>query len=387
MDEHNKSLNISKVSLVRCQNYDQSNIDPAVEKALDLIGGIKNYVKPGDRVLLKINLLTGDVPDKAVTTHPEIVRAMIRQVREAGGIPLVGDCSGFEGKPNHKKYITACRNAGITKICDEEGTEILHLSAESVEVKNPGGRIFKSFILSKQVREADVIISLPKLKTHSLTLFTGGVKNIFGCVAGLNKARMHLRAQDPETFSQMLVDLLGLVRPDLTIMDAVVGMEGNGPSNGTPRHINAILASRDPVALDAVACKMVGLYPFMVPSTRLAHEQGLGIGDISRIEVLGEPIKDMQIENFKLPSGASFLRAGVLTHFLRNMLVAKPELLRQKCKKCWICIEHCPSGALTKKEDFPSFDYKKCIRCYCCQELCPGNAIELRTPFPGRFIK
>lgn len=162
------------------------------------------------------------------------------------------------------------------QVCEEEGAEILHLSAESVDVKNASGRIFKSFILSKQVLQADVMISLPKLKTHGLTLFTGGVKNNFGCVTGLNKARMHLRAQDPETFSQMLVDLLGAVQPELTVMDAVVGMEGNGPSNGLPKKVNAILASKDSVALDAVACKMVGIEPFMVPSTRLAHEQGKG---------------------------------------------------------------------------------------------------------------
>jgi ferredoxin len=126
----------------------------------------------------------------------------------------------------------------------------------------------------------------------------------------------------------------------------------------------------------------------MVPSTRLAHEQGMGIGDISSIHVLGENLKDMQIENFKLPSGtASFFRARGLMRFLRSMLLAKPELVKQQCKKCWICIEHCPSGALSKEKDYPSFDHKKCIRCYCCQELCPSNAIELDTPFLGRFVK
>lgn len=388
MEKQNKSRNISTVCLVRCQTYDLSRIDAAVEKALELIGGIESYVKPGDRVLLKINLLTGDVPEKAVTTHPAIVRAMIRQVKEAGGVPQVGDCSGYEGAPSYKRYITACRNTGIMKVCEEEKADVLHLSAESIEVKNPDGRLYKSFILSKQVQETDVLISLPKLKTHGLTLFTGGVKNSFGCVTGLNKAKMHLRAQDPETFSQMLVDLLGTVRPDLTVMDAVVGMEGNGPSNGTPRQVNAILASKDPVALDAVACKMVGIDPFIVPSTRLAHEQGLGTGDISRIDVLGEDLNDMEIEDFQLPSGtSSFFRAKGLMRFLRSMLVAKPELVREQCKKCWICMEHCPSGALSKKEDYPSFDHKKCIRCYCCQELCAGNAIELKTPFLGRFVK
>ena len=388
MEKQNEGSNISTVSLVRCQNYDNSNIEAAVKKALELIGGIERYVKPGDRVLLKINLLTGDVPEKAVTTHPAIVRAMIHQVKAAGGIPQVGDCSGYEGASNPKRYFAACRSSGIMQVCEEEKVELLHLSAESVDAKNASGRVFKSFILSKQVLHADVLISLPKLKTHGLTLFTGGVKNNFGCVTGLNKAKMHLRAQDPETFSQMLVDLLGTVRPDLTVMDAVVGMEGNGPSNGSPKKVNAILASKDPVALDAVACKMVGIEPFMVPSTRLAHEQGIGIGDISHIDVLGEDLKDMRIEDFKLPSGtASFFRARGLMRFLRSMLLAKPSLVRENCKKCWICIEHCPSGALSKKGDYPSFNHKKCIRCYCCQELCSSNAIELRTPFLGRFVK
>lgn len=388
MEKKNEGSNISTVSLVRCQNYDNSNIEAAVKKALELIGGIESYVKPGDRVLLKINLLTGDVPEKAVTTHPAIVRAMIHQVKAAGGIPQVGDCSGYEGASNPKRYFAACRSSGIMQVCEEEEVELLHLSAESVDAKNASGRIFKSFILSKQVLHADVLISLPKLKTHGLTLFTGGVKNNFGCITGLNKAKIHLRAQDPETFSQMLVDLLGIVRPDLTVMDAVVGMEGNGPSNGSPKKVNAILASKDSVALDAVACKMVGIEPFMVPSTRLAHEQGIGIGDISHIDVLGEDLKDMRIENFKLPSGtASFFRARGLMRFLRSMLLAKPSLVRENCKKCWICIEHCPSGALSKKRDYPSFNHKKCIRCYCCQELCPSNAIELKTPFLGRFVK
>lgn len=127
-----------------------------------------------------------------------------------------------------------------------------------------------------------------------------------------------------------------MVRPDLTLMDAVVGMEGNGPSNGSPKKVNAILASKDPVALDAVACKMVGIEPFMVPSTRLAHEQGTGVGKISSINILGENLIDMQIEDFQLPSGtASFFRARGLMRFLRSMLVAKPELVRDNCKKCW----------------------------------------------------
>src|SRR5659263_368484 len=150
MEKPVENNSLSTVSLVKCQDYGNSNIEVAIEKALELVGGIGNYVRSGDNVLLKINLLTGDVPEKAVTTHPSIVRAMIRQVRKVGGIPLVGDCSGYEGKPNQRRYLDACRSSGIMQVCEEEKAEVVHLSAESVEVRNDSGRLYKNFILSKQ---------------------------------------------------------------------------------------------------------------------------------------------------------------------------------------------------------------------------------------------
>lgn len=376
----------SEVSLVRCETYSEKEVAGAVSKALAHIGGIKKFVRRGNKVLLKVNLLTGTAPEAAVTTHPEVVRAMIREVRYAGGIPLVGDCSGFEGPPNKGRYLGACDRAGFVQVCEEEKASLVHLSAESIDIDNPEGRTFKRFTLAKQAVDADVLISLPKLKTHGLTLFTGGVKNNFGCLPGLEKAKMHLRANDAELFSQMLVDLLGAVKPELILMDAVIGMEGNGPRNGNPKKAGAILASTDAVALDAVACAMVGISPLTVPTTRLANEQNVGVGDLAKIRVLGESIKDMRVD-FQLPSGPeAFFRAKGLLRFLRNRMVAKPVLVNGRCKGCWTCVEHCPAGALSKNGKIPSFDYKKCIRCYCCQELCPSNAIELKKPLMSRIF-
>jgi len=376
-----------QVSLVKCKDYEQARVDVAIAEALGLVGGIRQYVRPGDRALLKINLLAGAAPEKAVTTHPAVVRAIIGQVRAAGAIPLVGDCSGHEGPPNPGRYYSACRQSGIEQVCEEEGVELVHLSAESVEVENPQGRVFKHFTLAKEAVDADVLINLPKLKTHGLTLFTGGVKNNFGCLPGLLKAQMHLRAQGVEDFSQSLVDLLLAVQPTLTVMDGVVGMDGDGPRNGRPRQIGAILASADPVALDAVACEMVGIKPMMVPTTRLAHEQGVGVGDLAQIEVLGEPLEAMRVADFRLSSGsASLFRATGLLRFLQGMLLAKPVLVTERCKGCWVCVEHCPAGALSKDGRLPAFDYGKCIRCYCCQELCPNDAIELRRPLLARML-
>ena len=366
---------------------EQARVDAAIAESLDLVGGIGQYVKPDDVALLKVNLLTGTAPEKAVTTHPAVVRAMIGQVRAAGAIPLVGDCSGHEGPPIRSRYLGGCRQAGIQQVCQEEGVELVHLSAESVEMDNPRGRAFKRFTLAKGVVDADVVINLPKLKTHGLTLFTGGVKNNFGCLPGLHKAQMHLRAQGAEYFSQMLVDLLLAVRPALTVMDAVVGMDGDGPRNGRPKQIGAILAGADPVALDAVACAMVGIEPLMVPTTRLAHEQGVGVGDLARIELLGEPLEAMRVADFRLPSGpAASFRATGLLRFLQGRLVAKPVLVAERCQGCWVCVEHCPAGALSKNERQPTFDYGKCIHCYCCQELCPNDAIKLQQPLLARML-
>ena len=378
---------MSTVSIVKCPDYEQAKVNVAVREAIDLLGGIKRYVKPGNRALLKINLLAGTTPEKAVTTHPAVVRATIGQVQAAGATPLVGDCGSFEGPPNRGRYLSGCRQAGIQQVCQEEGVELVHLSAESVEVENPHGRAFKRFTLARGVVDADVVINLPKLKTHGLTLFTGGVKNNLGCLPGLHKAQMHLRAQGAEDFSQMLVDLLLAVRPTLTVMDAVVGMDGDGPRNGRPKQVEAILVSTDPVALDAVACEMVGIESLMVPTTRLAHEQGVGVGDLAHIKVLGDSLKEMRVADFRLPSGpAVFFRATGLLRFLQGRLVAKPVLVADRCQGCWVCVEHCLAGALSKNEQQPTFDYSKCIRCYCCQELCPNDAIKLRPPLLARML-
>ncbi|MBI2865635.1 MAG: DUF362 domain-containing protein [Chloroflexi bacterium] len=375
------------VSLIRCAGYDPAGVDRAVQDALDRLGGIGRFVKPGNRELLKVNLLVGSPPEKAITTHPSVVRTLIRLVRSAGGVPEVGDCCGFEGPPSAGRYRAACRLSGFKQVCDEQGVELVHLSADSVEVDNPIGRAFKRFTLARRAMDADLIVNLPKLKTHGLTLFTGGVKNNFGLLPGLLKPEMHLRAQGAEGFAQMLVDLLAAVRPALTVMDAVVGMEGDGPRNGRPKQVGAVIASADPVSLDAVACQIVGIRPQMVPTTRLAHEQGVGVGDLAQIKVLGESPEALRVVGFQIPAAPEALfRATGFLRFMQGRLVAKPALRAAACEACWVCVEHCPSVALSENGKAPVFDYDKCIRCYCCQELCPHDAIRLQRPLLARLL-
>lgn len=377
-----------EVALVACRQYDQAEVDLAVDKAISILGGAGRFVKPGNRVLLKVNLLASASPEDAVTTHPAVVRAVIREVRAAGGVPAVGDCSGWEGPPNRSRYLSVLGKAGIRRVCEEEGVEILHLSESAVVVDSPEGRAFRHFTIAKAVLEADVVVNLPKLKTHSLTLYTGAVKNVFGCIPGLHKAQFHWRARNAETFAQMLVDLLLAVRPAMTLMDAVVGMEGNGPRSGRPRHVGAIVAGADPVAVDAVSCSLVGLDPLSVPVLRLADQQARGVARLAGIEVRGQTPEVMRVPSFRLPDsyGRPAPAFALADRLLRNRLVARPEFIADRCRACWACVEACPAGALHKDTKAPKLDREQCIYCYCCQELCPHDAVALRRPLLSRLM-
>ena len=228
---------------------------------------MRAFVSSGQRVLLKVNLLSKASPERAVTTHPEIVRALIRSVRDAGGVPVVGDSPAG---PNTAGQIRALHETtGIARVCADEGAELVLFDDDAMRVANPRGALYGAFTLGREVVEADVIISLPKFKTHGFMMFTGAVKNLFGCIPGLEKAQYHLKVPDRDDFGDMLVDLMLACRPTLAVMDAIVGMEGNGPAGGTTREIGAVIASADFVALDVVASAMAGLDP-----ARGVYEQG-----------------------------------------------------------------------------------------------------------------
>jgi len=205
--------------------------------------------------------------------------------------------------------------------------------------------------------------------------------------AVLNKAQFHVRAQGAENFSRMLVDLMLLIRPRLSIMDAIVGMEGDGPSNGDPRPIGAILAGRDPVAVDAVASALVGIEPFQVPTTRIGHRQGAGVGELDSIEMQGASLSDFEVRDFRLPSAPSLdIRLQGLIRPLRRRFLARPVVDHQRCQACWTCVLHCPTGAMTRGEKFPRYNPNECIFCYCCQEMCPHDAIRLEEPILARLL-
>ncbi len=367
----------SSVSIVRCQNYDEDEVLRGLRKAIGLLGGIEHFLQKGNRVLLKPNLLYGKPPEKAVTTHPSIVKGMIKIVREGGGIPFIGDSPAVGG------LVRTAEKAEIKRVADEMNCPLVEFDRPVLSEKSPGTH-FKQLEIDQAILDVDVIINLPKWKTHGQTLLTLGVKNLFGCIPGPRKALWHLRAGDNhKLFAQVLVDVYQAVKPPLTVLDGIVGMEGNGPNSGRSIPLGLILASNDALSIDQVVCDLLGISRKALLTNRVALEQGIGK---EGIDVLGERVGDVSISHFQFPplSGADWNLPGFIRRALKNALSTKPVLEEEKCILCNQCVEICPPKALERKEEGLIFDYGKCIRCFCCQEVCSEGAIQIE---PGWAMK
>jgi uncharacterized protein (DUF362 family)/Pyruvate/2-oxoacid:ferredoxin oxidoreductase delta subunit len=367
----------STVSVVRCQTYDEEEVLKGLRRAIELVGGIKTFVKKGDHALLKPNLLYGKAPEKAVTTHPSIVRGMIQIVREAGGIPFIGD------SPSIGSLIRAAEKAGIKSVADEMDCPLEEFDKPILSPKG-GRKFFKQLEIDQKVLEADVVINLPKWKTHGMMLLTLGVKNLFGCIPGPRKALWHLKAgEDRKLFAQMLIDLYQIIQPSLTILDGILGMEGNGPGSGRPIPLGLILASRDPLSLDQIVCDLLGIPRRSLMTNQIAFEEGMGRDGI---EVVGERLEEIRIRRFEFPtpSQPDWNLPRFLQKALKNALTSKPVVEEEVCNACNRCVEICPPKALDRKERGLVFDYGRCIRCFCCQEVCPEGAISIQ---PGWALK
>jgi len=379
------AISENTVALVRCGDYDETGVFEAVEKGLALLGGIGRFVQAGERILLKPNLLAGNRPERAVTTHPSILRAAILHFKAAGAQVSYGDSPGF-GRPEGVAH-----RAGLGEAADALGIPFADFSTGRA-VSFPEGGLIKLFTIAAGVLDSDGVISLPKMKTHALTRFTGAVKNQFGCIPGILKGEFHARLNEMERFSQMLVDVTQLVRPRLYIMDAIVAMEGNGPRSGTPRPMKALLFSTDPVALDGVACRMMNLDPELVPTNVLGEKSGLGTWHDPVLA--GDPLDSFVAADFvvnRVRGSTTGSMNGFLARIVRNVLVPKPVIDASKCTRCGTCVKVCPATPKALSQDekravAPIYDYSRCIRCYCCQELCPESAIHVKAPPLRRLI-
>ena len=379
-------MNKAQVALVKCDSYSDDQVQEAIRTGIDLLGGISRFIKPGERIVIKPNILIGANPDKGVTTHPVVFRAVGKLLKDAGAKVYYGD------SPSVGKSELNLRISGFKKVGEELGLVLADFdSGRSVSHKD--ALLVKKFVIANGVLDNDGLVSLPKLKTHGLTRFTGAVKNQFGCVPGLLKGQFHAKLPDPFDFATMLVDLNTLIRPCLYIMDGIMAMEGNGPRNGKLKRLNVLLLSSDPVALDATACRIIGLNPEIVPTSEPGEKAGLGTYHAENIELLGESIEsflDLSFDVNREPVDSS--SGGPLRTFIKNRITQRPVIDKTKCTLCGTCVRMCPvepkavdwnNGVKTKP---PEHNYDRCIRCYCCQETCPEGAIFIHSPLLARVF-
>ncbi|MFO8057350.1 MAG: DUF362 domain-containing protein [bacterium] len=353
------------------------DLSPALEKVveeLDLSSRLSEL--RGKKVFIKPNMLGAFPPEKHVTTWPALVTLTVRLFRDAGAEVVVGDNCGVGG------YGLNQRVANKTGIAEASEGAYENVARDTVQV-DFDSRYMDSIVVSRAMLEADYLISLPKMKTHGLTLVTGAVKNMFGLVAGAGKGRAHAGAPGNKDFGRILSDIFSIRPPDLTIMDAITAMEGNGPSSGKPKQVNKLLASTNAVALDTIMCRMMGVPATEVHHIRYASQRGHGPVEPERIELWGEapPIR------FKLPVTVhrlSCVGRFINQRFFQPLSHSKLVLDKEKCRKCKLCVDGCPTGAMTM-EEYPVVNDELCIRCLCCQELCPESAWQVKGFF-GRYF-
>lgn len=377
----------SRVSVQRVDTYDTCRVLNAMRAVLEPLGGMQAFVHPGQRVLLKPNLLFGATPDKATTTHPSVVRAAAILAQEAGGNVAIGDSPGVG---DFQRVAKAC---GLAGVIDSLGLETADFTTTQV-FEQPENRVLKRIELARAVAQADVIITLPKLKTHGQMDFTGAMKNQYGLVVGMAKTLYHYRFKSREWLAELIVDINRTAKPALAIMDGIVAMEGMGPSGGDPRPMNALIAGGDLSAVDVVSCHLIGLDPMSTPITRAVHSQRYGATSVEEIEVFGENWESLrQLDFKKVIDPEDILRIiplpQVVLDWISRHLAPRPRIVEERCIRCLACFRGCPVAPAAIDPKLPlsrQVDDSRCIRCYCCHEFCPEKAIRLERTMLDRFL-
>jgi len=379
-----------RVYVINCPDYD--HVEQRLTNLLALMGGMALFASPGETIVLKPNLLQAAPPEKAVTTHPAVVIAVAQAVKDQGATAVIADSPGSGYRYNEKTLDRVYRTCKMDTAAEKSGA-VLNLDTTYDAVSFPDGRLVKRFEVITPVLRADAVFNLCKLKTHVLTGITGAVKNLFGVIPGLAKPGYHAKLREKDLFAGALLDLAARVSPRLSIIDAVVGMEGDGPGAGDPRQVGLLLAAPNPLALDVVASEIIGLPRENNPLLIEAEKRDLHPNHLDEIELIGADIADLRIPDFALPStylsgtGISVWWQKALASMFRGVLSVTPSVRREKCVACGACRDACPVHAITVIEDkHACIDKRKCIRCYCCHEMCPHDAIELRTSRLYRLV-
>ena len=374
------------IALAPCADYTPALCRAALEKVLADFGGL-DWVKPGMRIGIKANLVAMMKPETAVTTHPELLKALVDLLKERGVEPVIGDSPGglyTAVYVNRIYHATGMQTVGAE----------LNADYSTKEITLPEARLAKTATVTDWLHHCDAIINFCKLKSHGMMGLSAAAKNLFGTIPGTMKPEYHFRYPKPEDFADMLVDLDEYWKPRLHIVDAVVAMEGNGPTAGTPRPVGCILAGENPHKIDQLCARLIGLDPATVPTLCAAAARGLTAPRFEDLRISG-PWQDFVVPDFKTiteRNGLQFQnlmkgKAGQLfSGFLSKSIAARPGVEKELCVGCKKCYEICPAKAITMKNKRPVVDRKKCIRCFCCQEFCPKGAMKVKRPPLARIL-
>lgn len=383
----NMSENKVKVAACACNDYQPNNVQTAVDEVLANLGGIEKFVAPNSKVFVKVNLVRDMPPEKCGTTHPEVVIALVNQISKLTQNIVIGDSSGgLYTKAAMNAVYSKCKMTDVSvrtcaKLNDDFDFAVADINGESV----------KKCEITNSFLNADVVINVTKLKTHSFAGYTGAVKNLYGLIPGLVKVEMHSRYPDLGDFCNLLCDIERFASNKITlhVIDAVVGMEGDGPTNGKPKFLGQILASANPYALDVAAVNLFA-EPFEMPLLQVAKKRGLISDDLSAIDFDFEQWKVQRSKDFEVVavnSADTFLNMPEWVKKLAKKYLTKKVVPDAKtCRGCGKCATHCPAKAITVSDKKAHIAQKKCIRCYCCQELCPFDAIRFRKSLLYRFV-
>lgn len=380
---------MSEVSVVSCETYEKSTVRAAVASAIDAVGGL-NFIKDGMTVVLKANLVSFATPDKAVTTHPEILTVLTEMLKERGARVIIGDSPGglytaaFVNRIYHAAGLSECVVAGAE----------LNADFSVGEAEFPEGKEARRFAYTAYLDVADVIIDVCKFKTHGMMGYSGAAKNMFGTIPGTVKPEYHFRFPSYAQFADMIVDLNEYFKPRLCLCDAVVGMEGNGPTAGTPRKIGAILASTSPHKLDLVATSLIGLGKDEIPTLDAAYRRRLIPGTPGELDIFGDPtafyVPDYKTVSVRHSLGFTGTSDSVILNIFGSIaakaLTSRPMLKRRECVGCNQCGKICPAKAIRIEKGKAVIDRKLCIRCFCCQEFCPKGAMKVHRPLIAKCL-
>ncbi len=380
---------MTEVSIVPCGEYSEESCRTAIEEVLRPLGGLE-WVTPGMKIAIKANLVGAIKPEKAATTHPALLCALVKALKERGASVVIGDSPGslYNGPTlNHVYHVT-----GMQQVADC-GAELNH-NFEKKTVQYPQAHVAKSFSYTAYLDEADAIISFCKLKSHGMMSLTAAAKNQFGVIPGTMKPEYHFRYPAPLDFAGMIVDLNEYFKPKLFLVDAVVGMEGNGPTAGTPRQIGAVLAAENCHKLDLICAKLIGVEPMSVPTLRAAANYGLCPERAEDVVVSGDVDSFVVADFQRVSQNKSLQFESVLPGRLgkafgtvaRKALRASPKLKKAECVGCGVCKKVCPAKAIEITKKKAVIDKKKCIRCFCCQEFCPKGAMKVHRPLIARIL-